>query len=214
MRAIVLVAILLLSCAREQMEIGGSPAADLTGEQLVARAVQRYETASQYRDSGTIRTRIDGDELVRGFTTQFHAPSAFELVLLKDDQPSYTIRSDGGQYTISTRSGSDISRDRDTALFGGTGVTSGTSTMLPPLLLRGGEVQSPLLLIRDAVIRGSDTVHGERCTRIEAKDGKDNPFIVWIGEESQLVRRVVRHLSTGQSRPFENQLDYETVSLE
>ncbi|HEY0139490.1 MAG TPA: hypothetical protein VGF48_01270 [Thermoanaerobaculia bacterium] len=213
MRTIALAAILLFSCAREQAQIGGVPVADLNAQQLIDRAIQRYRNAAIYRDAGTVRTRIDQHEFVRGFKTEFRGPSRFELVLLDHGDPRYTVRMENGNYTVSTRSGSDTSRDRDTALYGATGVTSGTSTMIPPLLLEADSVSS-LARLQDAHVGGADTLHGERCTRVEGTDHKGNPFIVWIGEESQLIRRTLRTIENGVPQKFENQLDYEEVSLE
>lgn len=213
MRALVLAAILLFSCAREQAQIGGVPVADLNAQQLIDRTVQRYRTAVAYRDSGTVRTRIDEHEFVRGFTTQFREPSEFKFVLLDHGDPRYTIQMQDGNYTVSTRSSSTTDRDREAALIGGTGVTSGTSTTVPPLLL-GADTTSILLRLKGVAVRGTETLHGERCTRVEGMDHKGNPFTVWIGEESQLIRRMVRNLKEGIPQPVENQLDYEEVSLE
>lgn len=201
MRTIILAAFLLFSCARESVEIGGGPVADLDAQELLARTIQRYENASHYRDSGTIRTRIKGHEFTYAFTTEFTGPSKLDLVLKRNGEERYAIRLD-----------QQPAEQRDNALAGGTGVTSGTSTTVPPLLL-DSTVPSTLSRMSNAEIRGTEEIHGERCTRVEGTDHKGNRFVVWIGEDTQVLRRSLRTLTNGVPQEIENQLDYETVSF-
>lgn len=211
MRAIAIASLLLFSCAGEQPQIGGIPAADLNAQQLLTRAMARYRGAGSYRDSGTIRTKIDEHYFIRTFKTRFRDPSQFELVLLDHGDPRHTVRMENGRYVVITNDGSAHSPDRDAALGGATGVTSGTSVIVPPLLLDG---DSALMQLQGARVGGTESIHGERCTRVEGIDDRGNPFVVWIGEESQLIRRVVRDLRQGLPQAIRNQLDYEEVALE
>jgi hypothetical protein len=212
-RILLLVTALLLSaCTREQKEIGGPPAADLTPEQLIARTLQRYATATRYRDSATIRTRIGTHESVLTVTTDFTAPQQLAVVLRDDRGERYAIRPAASGYLVSDRNG-ETTRARDEALFGATGVTSGYSTMLPPLLLDAPSL-SPLARLQAPSIRGLETLHGERCTHVAATDAEGRRFEVWIGETSGLVRRTLRVIDRGVPQAFENQLDYEDVSLD
>lgn len=202
LRTVILAAFLLFSCAREEMEIGGSPAAGLDAAQLLGRAMQRYETATRYRDAGTIRTRSGGHEFSYSFTTQFTEPARLDLVMTKKGRKPYAIHLD-----------QQSPEERSLLLFGGTGVTNGTSMMVPPLLV-ATTTPSPLTRLTNAVVGGTETVNGERCARIEGQDQEGNPFVVWIGEESQVIRRTLRSVSAGVPQPYETQLDYEIVSLD
>jgi hypothetical protein len=190
----------------------GTPAADLSAEQLIARTVQRYATATRYRDSATIRTRIGAHESVLTATTEFKAPQQLEVVLRDERGERYAIRPANGAYLVSDRNG-ESTRARDDALFGGTGVTSGYSTMLPPLLLDAPSL-SPLARLSAPSIRGLETLHGERCTHVEGTDDEGRRFAIWIGEKSHAIRRTLRVIDSGVPQPFENQLDYETVSFD
>lgn len=203
---------LLVTCSVEERKVGAPPAADLSPDQLIARTLRRYQSAASYRDSGTILTRIDGHEIPLAFSTSFQEPAVFALQVSDERGVRHAIRSSpDGTYLVTDRHKA-TKHALEEALGGLVGVSSGYSTMIPPMLL-GSAALSPLSSLRDARITGTETVHGERCSLVSGTDPQGRPFEVWIGDETFLVRRSRRVIDRGVPRPFENQLDYHDAAL-
>lgn len=176
-----------------------SPQADPEAERWIERMLEAYSTCDTYRDEGEVRTVFRPDDgrdrtVLKPFETLFARPDRllFEFRDRRGEEEwdRYVIWDDGQRarswWTLKgeTREFDDLER----ALAAASGVSSGSSSRIPSLLLPHTSWGGGLRQLSEARVAGREPVDGAPCVRIEALRG-DRPLTLWIDEHTGLLRR-------------------------
>ncbi len=183
-----------------------------TAKQLLERMSKTYADCKTYRDSGVVTTLFVQDTgnrtVEKPFKTAFVRPDQFRFEY-KDDASRYIIWSKGKalQTWWDVEPGIEKPASMQLAVAGATGVSAGSASRIPGLLMPdqlggwGGIHVSGAKRIDDGKLEKVE------CFRVEGKYVK-KPITLWIDKKSYLVRRV-----DGQTK-FDNFRTEETTTYD
>jgi len=177
--------------------------ADAEAGKIIARVLKTYAEAKTYEDDGESVEDFQGQQnftVRKTFLTRFVRPKLFRFEYSVPQGPG-TVEQ---RYVIWSEAAPERSKawwnirpqigetDLATALGTATGVSSGTSYLIPSLLMpKVLEPRRSLGGLKELKLIGEDLVEGAACYRIEAKTFQGSPETVWIEKETSLVRKIV-----------------------
>lgn len=183
----------------------------LTPQQILQNMAQTYATCRFYRDEGVVTTVFKGTngrgtfQTRKPFSTSFVRPAGlFRFEYQEDDKPNgpnprYVIWSNGREvrswWTI--RPVVQKMPSLEMAIAGATGVSGGSANTVPSLLLQIAFGQMLKHLQGFVPAARSERVGGANCWRVDAKDLRGFPVVVWVDKNTFLVRRLFQRVNLG-----------------
>jgi outer membrane lipoprotein-sorting protein len=180
-------------CAQESPTRGDDAA--LAPETILLRMARVYRTCRSYRDSGEVRTTLRIGEGRAGsdrpFHTAFVRPDRFRFQFtdpgLGERSSAYIVWTDGTKVRSwwDAKPGVRRPESLQAALAVAAGISGGSSTRVPGLLLPGSVGEGPLVI---AAERSQDsTDRGVPCFRIRGKSQK-TPYTLTMGAQTLTVQ--------------------------
>lgn len=167
----------------------------LTPVKILLRTEKVYRTCRSYRDNGEVRTTIltDGGRAgsERPFRTAFVRPGRFRFQFtdtgLGERSSSYIVWSDGAEVRSwwDAKPGVRNPGPLRDALGVATGISGGSSTRVPGLLLPDQFGAGPLLVAPERIEDAPEA--GAACFRIRGKSQK-TPYTLMMGGQSLTVQ--------------------------
>ncbi|WP_068412183.1 RNA polymerase sigma factor [Planctomyces sp. SH-PL62] len=177
--------------------------ADTPGR-LLAEVQKTYAGAKSYEDEGestAVFTSPSGKRTVKKpFSTRFLRPNLFyfefsqrtgdgdgemdRFVVWSDAAPEsskhwWTLRPKVQEETLQM------------ALGGASGISGGTSTLIPSLLMPEAVPTYPLRVLKDPRFAGEEVVDESSCRKVEGKNLSGDVETYWIDRSTSLVRKLV-----------------------
>lgn len=178
-------------------------------QELLKATATKYALAKTYQDEGVVAIVLDteGDAFKdrKPFSTAFERDGRFRWEFKSSVQVGgkldqrYVVWSKDGKsfkstWTIQPGKLSEF-ESIVSAMAGPTGVSSGSATVVIPLLQPGFNVRYQTTDLTDAALRGSEMVDGVECTIVHGKQAIDDADVtLWIDGDHAI--RKLRALST------------------
>ena len=167
----------------------------LAPETILLKMARVYRTCRSYRDSGEVRTTLltDGGRAGsdRPFHTAFVRPDRFRFQFtdpgLGERSSAYIVWTDGAEVRSwwDAKPGVRNAGTLQEALGVAAGISGGSSTRVPALLLPGTIGQGPPIIAAERIQDGSD--RGVSCFRIRGKSQK-TPYTLTMGAQTLTVQ--------------------------
>ena len=180
------------------------PLVDGSPEAILARMLKTYADAPSYEDEGEAVLVFRGDgpkrTVKRPFSTRFVRPKLFRYEFSErardgdDERNRYVIWTDAAPelskawWTIKpeVREGT-----LDSALGTAAGVSGGTSTIVPGLLMsRVMPSRASLGWLKQPKLTGEEVVEGANCDKIEGLNSSGRPETTWVDKETHLLKKM------------------------
>ena len=177
---------------------------ELSGEEILKRMVSAYSECKSYKDEGEVTIVFRGKDQTftdhRPFTMLFVRPKLFRFEFKSRSGAGFgpwqrhVVWADGDKirswWTITPQV--EEFKSIESALAGPTGVSGGSATTIPRLLMPGMKYESGLKRLRDAKLLGEENVNDADCYKIEATplgEGGSRKTL-WIDKQTFLVRKI------------------------
>ena len=200
-----------VALAQESKALGDD--ATLAPETILLKMARVYRTCRSYRDSGEVRTTLltDGGRAGsdRPFHTAFVRPDRFRFQFtdpgLGERSSAYIVWTDGTEVRSwwDAKPGVRNAGTLQAALGVAAGISGGSSTRVPGLLLPSSIGEGPLVIAAERIQDGTD--RGVSCFRVRGKSQKtpytlsmgvqtltvqDESITLWIDRATFLLRKV------------------------
>lgn len=181
--------------APEPPVVVGPAPADVTSEGVLAKMREVYAGCDTYEDEGVV-TRIFLNRAVPRITQL-----PFKTSFVREKQRlRYEFRDGPNRYVVwgdenGARSWWTIQPDVkafatiEEALGGPSGVSGGSATMIPPLLMPEIRWGAVLAIVENAEVKGVERVGDRACYRVEAEYLGGMRITLWVDTETHLLRR-------------------------
>ncbi len=174
----------------------------LDAREIFKRTRHVYRTSGSYLDTGRVETVYIQPTRewtgVTEFRTAYVAPSDFRFESSMADfvirKVGFIVWLDGDGARRWTSNQPDVIEEIDSVqsgLDGGAGISRDTSGMIPGLIFPGTKLGGDIARLRDAVRLEDAEIDGHDCFRVRGfRWPHKGPTIVWIDQQSFLIRRV------------------------
>src|SRR5688572_17628389 len=177
----------------------------LSAQQILDRTMSVYASCNSYVDEGEVRTiflqRNGRRTVIKPFTTAFVRPSDFRFEYQdrrgEEEWNSYIIWKDAESVKTwwAIRPGVETPRDLPYALGAAAGVSSGSSSTVPTLLMPEMTLGNRIKSLSELKLIGEEAVSGRNAYKIEGTDLRKNNLTLWVDSESMLIVKIFQKVS-------------------
>jgi hypothetical protein len=177
-----------------------SQAQALSARQIMDQMISVYANCNTYVDEGEVRTvfhQPNGKRTVsKPFSTAFVRPSEFRFEFKdrrgEDEWNSYIIwkGADSVKTWWSIKPGIATAPNLSLALAGATGVSGGSASTVPTLLMPEMAMGNRIKSLSDLTLIGEEEVNGSTAYKIEGKDFRKNALTIWVNRDTLLIVKI------------------------
>ncbi len=171
------------SAFAEEIKIPQPHEATLSADEIIARMVKVYETCQSYQDDGVVDISTNGVVESRPFSTAFVRPNLFRYEFTSSNYPRFVLWWDSKNIQSWSNLMPNIITHQDFshALSRPTGISGGSASRIPSLLVPGTIWGSGLKLVKGAILHREESTNGVHCYKIEySRPGSDKVNTLWI----------------------------------